>query len=93
MINKGLAPALGTDSLSSCDSLSLFDEMAFVRNRYPGLRPELVFSMATANGARALGLDRDIGCLYLGMRACFLYVDLNASNQKQIFERLTLNEI
>jgi len=93
MLDKGLEPALGTDSLASCDSLSLFDETAFVRSRYPDIAPETVFKMATANGARALGLNRNWGSLDPGKRACFLYADLDTSNKNQIFERLTCNEI
>lgn len=93
ILKKGLQPALGTDSLASCESLSLFDEMAFVRRRFPDVPPEIVFSMATMNGAGALGLGRYWGSLEPGKRACFLYVDFSASNEHQIFERLTTNEI
>ncbi len=93
MLDKGLDPALGTDSLASCDSLNLFDEAAFVRSRYPNIGPKIVFAMVTANGAKALDLDRAWGSLDKGKRACFLYADLDTSNKNHIFERLTWNEI
>ncbi|WDP92992.1 MAG: amidohydrolase family protein [Desulfobacter sp.] len=93
MLEKGIEPALGTDSLASCDSLNLFDEMAFIRRKYPDLRPEILFSMATVYGARALGVGQNWGELSPGKPACFLYANLSVSGQNQIFERLTANEI
>lgn len=93
MLEKGIEPALGTDSLASCESLNLFDETAFVRRRYPHIGPKTVFEMATLNGARVLGLDKVLGSLDTGKQACFLYADLTISNKNHIFERLTSNEI
>jgi cytosine/adenosine deaminase-related metal-dependent hydrolase len=92
MIQKGIEPALGTDSLASCESLNLFDEMAFVKNHYPGLDPELIFSMGTLNGARALGIDRWTGTLSKGKSAPFLYRSTNATNKKDLLQRITSNE-
>ena len=93
MLARGLAPALGTDSLASCDSLSLFDEMAFVREKYPGVSPGTVLSMAGINGAQALGLAPVMGRLEKKCWAGFLYVDLESSSPAQILESLTVNEI
>ncbi|SDU64596.1 amidohydrolase family protein [Desulfobacula phenolica] len=92
MIQKGIEPALGTDSLASCDSLNMFDEMAFVKNHYPRLDPEIIFSMGTINGAVALGLDRWTGTLSKGKRARFLYRSVNVTNKKDLFQRITSNE-
>ncbi len=93
MLDKGLVPALGTDSLASCDSLNMFDEMAFVRHHYPDLRPETVLTMATINGAAALGLKQSYGSLEPGKLSAFLYIDLDAPNKNYIFESLTNNEL
>ena len=40
-LDAGINVALGTDSLASSPSLNLFEEMAFVADNYPGLRPEV----------------------------------------------------
>ncbi|MEO6739157.1 MAG: amidohydrolase family protein [Chthoniobacteraceae bacterium] len=48
---------LGTDSLASTYSLSMFDEMRILSDREQWLHPADVVAMATLNGARALGLD------------------------------------
>lgn len=92
MILHGICPALGTDSLASCDSLDVFDEMAFVRKHYPALDPETLFSMATVNGARALGIDHLTGTLSTGKRAAFLYRSVRIKNKKQLFKSIVSNE-
>ncbi len=92
MIKKGLHPALGTDSLASCDSLSIFDEMAFVKKYYPGIAPEVIFSMATINGAKALSLEGLTGALLKGYKAPFLYKSLSTTNKKDLFNQIVSNE-
>jgi aminodeoxyfutalosine deaminase len=53
----GVNLCLGTDSLASTDSLSMFDEMRTLSSAAPGLAPAEILAMATVNGARALGFD------------------------------------
>ena len=53
----GVNLCLGTDSLASTDSLSMFDEMRTLSTNEPGLAPAAILEMATSNGARALGFD------------------------------------
>lgn len=53
----GVNLCLGTDSLASTDSLSMFDEMRTLSASEPGLAPVEILAMATVNGARALGFD------------------------------------
>jgi cytosine/adenosine deaminase-related metal-dependent hydrolase len=48
---------LGTDSLASTFTLSMFDEMRILGDREQWLHPADVLAMATLNGARALGLN------------------------------------
>ena len=48
---------LGTDSLASTYSLSMFDEMRILADREQWLHPADVVAMATLHGARALGLN------------------------------------
>lgn len=92
MLSKGIMPALGTDSLASCDSLSMFDEMAFVRRMYPEIPPETVLAMATVNGAHALGICRAFGALVPGCQARFLYLPVTIRNKNQLIESLTNND-
>lgn len=69
---QGVPLALGTDSLASCDSLSLWDEIAFARRWFGEcLTPRQLLTMATGNGAAALGLGGKMGALAAGRGAHF----------------------
>jgi cytosine/adenosine deaminase-related metal-dependent hydrolase len=71
--NCGIPLALGTDSLASNDSLSLWDEMRFLRREFPGLfTPEEVLEMVTMGAAKALHLESEAGSLEKGKRGDFL---------------------
>ena len=84
----GIPLALGTDSLASNDSLSLFDEARFAAERWPGLfPPEELLYLITLGGARALGLEDLTGSLVPGKRADFLVVEA-AGTPEQLPERI-----
>lgn len=71
-LEQGVPLALGTDSLASCDTLSLWDEIAFARNWFDGrLSPRQLLTMATRNGATALGLKGEMGVLEANQGAHF----------------------
>ncbi|MDD2558589.1 MAG: amidohydrolase family protein [Desulfuromonadaceae bacterium] len=73
-LRAGIPLALGTDSLASNSTLSLWDEMAFTLQWFEGAisAPQLLH-MATRGGARALQLN-DAGTLAPGKRATFVVV-------------------
>jgi 5-methylthioadenosine/S-adenosylhomocysteine deaminase len=74
----GVPVGLGTDSLASAESLSLWDEIRFAHQAHGGLlSPAEWIRMATVEGARALGLDREIGTLEPGKRADLTAVALD----------------
>ena len=69
----GIPLALGTDSLASNDSLSLWDEMRFLRRQFPGVfTPEEVLEMATMGAAGSLHVRHEAGSLEKGKKADFL---------------------
>jgi len=71
--NAGIPLALGTDSLASNDSLSLWDEMRYLQGSAPdAFNAEELLAMATLGGARALGIEAKAGSLQAGKRADFL---------------------
>lgn len=75
---KGMKVGLGTDSLASNDSLSLWDEMRFALELHKGrVSPEELLRMATLGGAEALGLTKEIGTLEPGKRADLVAVRLH----------------
>ncbi len=76
MLRRGVNVCLGTDSLASNASLSILDEMRFVRAAHPAVDPAHLLDMATRAGAAALGLDKQLGTLAPGRRADFIAVPL-----------------
>ncbi len=93
LLARNLAPALGTDSLASCGSLGIFDEMAFVRQHYRAISLPDILAMATVNGAAALGLGRYWGTLDKGKQAQFLYLEIGARTPADVMEKVTSCEI
>jgi len=76
LLAAGSLVALGTDSRASSPNLSLLEEMREAAWRHPTVPPEQFLRMATLNGARALGLDAELGTLEPGKRARFTVVPL-----------------
>ncbi|PYL30935.1 MAG: hypothetical protein DMF39_04445 [Verrucomicrobia bacterium] len=73
----GFNICLGTDSLASNDSLSLFDEMRAFRRSEPGISPDKILKMVTVNPARALRQENTLGRIRRGFRADLLAVRCN----------------
>ena len=62
----GFNICLGTDSLASNESLSLFDEMRAFRKNFPRVSPQEILQMATVNSARALRNENALGQIRSG---------------------------
>jgi len=76
MLSAGVTVALGTDSRASSPDLSVLAEMRFVAKQYPSVPRSTVLRMGTLNGARALGLDAEVGSLEPGKWADLAVVGL-----------------
>lgn len=75
----GMPLCIGTDSLASNDSLSLWDELCFAYDAYAGeLTPEELLQLATSGGAAGLGLSGQVGSLDQGKRADLQIVPLSS---------------
>lgn len=57
---------IGTDSLASNDSLSIFDEMKTIQKNFPELKTETLMSWATINGANFLQVNEKSGSIEVG---------------------------
>jgi cytosine/adenosine deaminase-related metal-dependent hydrolase len=62
----GFNICLGTDSLASNSSLSLFSEMRELLRKEPWISPREVLEMATVNAARAIGQGGTLGTIGVG---------------------------
>lgn len=92
----GVNVALGTDGAASNNDLDLFGEMrtaALLGKAVAGdaaaLPAHRVLRMATLNGARALGLDRETGSLETGKWADITAVDLGAVEAQPVYHPIS----
>ncbi|MBI3835008.1 MAG: amidohydrolase family protein [Planctomycetes bacterium] len=87
MIAAGMNVCLGTDSLASNPSLSVLDELRFLRERHPDVLIEMVLAMGTLNGAKALGFEDECGSLMVGKSADLVVLPLErpASSWDEMF--------
>lgn len=92
ILNAGLKPCLGTDSLACVDSLNMFDETAFISNAFPLVPPSEILAMATINGANALSVADRFGTLDPGKSSQFIYVPINVANRSSLLEAIVNNE-
>jgi len=70
----GFNICLGTDSLASNESLSLFAEMRAFQRSHPEISPEKIFEMVTVNPASALRQQNTLGQIRPGFRADLIAV-------------------
>lgn len=76
LLERGVVVCLGTDSLASSPTLSILDEVRFLRRRDPTLSGPLLLSMATLFGAWALRAETTTGSLRPGKSADFAVIAL-----------------
>ena len=84
--------SLGTDSAASNNDLDMIAEMhtaailaKAVANNASALPAEEVLRMATINGAKALGLDSEIGSLEVGKSADIVAIDLGGIENQPVY--------
>jgi len=85
----GISLALGTDSLASNNSLSLWDELRFALETFPDdLSEQDVLRMVTTGGAAALGITPACGSLEAGKRADFQVIGNCDGGEGTVLERV-----
>ena len=91
-LDKGILPGLGTDSLVSNTSLSMFAEMSALAKDHPGVDPEVIFAMATKGGALALQSYDRFGSIEKGKSASLLAVEFSAVALADLYSFLVQTE-
>ena len=83
MLDRGICVSLGSDGAACNNHLDMFGEMRLAAllqsiRLGPGALPaRQALIMATRNGARALGLEAEIGSIEAGKRADLILIDRN----------------
>jgi 5-methylthioadenosine/S-adenosylhomocysteine deaminase len=84
MVNRGVNVCLGTDGSMWNNSNDIFREMkgmALIHSIHSGVRslsPRNILDMATINGAKAFGVDADLGTIEKGKFADFILIETAA---------------
>jgi len=82
----GFNICLGTDSLASNESLSLFAEMRAFQRREPGISPDEILKMVTVNPAMALNQENTLGRIRPGF--CADLIAIQSSGHDNPFEHI-----
>jgi cytosine/adenosine deaminase-related metal-dependent hydrolase len=81
MLQAGVNVSLGCDSAPMDLLRDLHEVASLARIRAQSrdvMPPEMVLEMATLNGARAMGIDAEVGSIEAGKRADFIVIDMDA---------------
>ena len=97
MFDAGIPVALGTDGAASNNSLDMFETMkvcALIHKAHRWdptvLNAQKTLDLVTIEGARALGVDREIGSIESGKRADIIILEANAPNLRPLHSRETV---
>ncbi|MBQ8682074.1 MAG: amidohydrolase [Bacilli bacterium] len=83
-LKRNINVCLGTDGVGSGNNMNLFYHMSMLDNLQKGINEDStimnsyeVLKIATINGAKALGMENEIGSLEVGKKADIVIVDLD----------------
>ncbi len=91
MLEVGLKPCIGTDSLASNDRLSIFAELETLEKFFPSISPEVMVKMATLWGAEALKI-RNLGKLAPGAIAEMIAFQASYVTKDTVYEYVISSE-
>jgi len=97
MIQNGVCVGLGTDGAASNNTLNMFETMKFCallhkHSRWDPtvLRAQMTLDLATIEGARVLGMEKEIGSVEIGKAADLILVNTRSPNLTPIHGRDTV---
>ncbi len=97
MFEAGVPVGLGTDGAASNNTLDMFETMKVCALLHKAhrwdptiLNAQKVLDLATIEGAKALGVEREIGSLETGKRADIILVDAKSPNMNPIYGQDTV---
>jgi 5-methylthioadenosine/S-adenosylhomocysteine deaminase len=95
-VKAGVTVGLGTDGAASNNDLDMFEAMriaSFLHKLHTGdprvMDAQTVVEMATIGGARALGLDKQIGSIEVGKRADVIVVSMSSARQTPMYDPIS----
>jgi 5-methylthioadenosine/S-adenosylhomocysteine deaminase len=91
-LQQGITVGIGTDSAASNNGLNIISELATgiklqkLHNADISITVKDMLAMATINGAKALGLEEQIGSLAVGKYADCIIVDINLPHWQPLYD-------
>jgi 5-methylthioadenosine/S-adenosylhomocysteine deaminase len=88
-LDRGINVALGTDGVASNNNLNLFEEAKLTgllhkRDSPTEITTQEVLDMMTVNGAKALGMEDEIGSIEIGKKADLITIDLDSEEMRPV---------
>ncbi len=93
MLAVGINVCVGTDSLASNPSLSILEELRYLRRMFEDITARQLTEMGTLRAARALGMENTVGSLEPGKQADIVVVPLQATGPLDPLENLLRGEL
>jgi len=91
MRRAGISVCLGTDSLASNQSLSLFREMRLFQKTHPQVPASEILAMATVKSAQALGEGKRLGQVKPGYFADLIGIPFKKKTRGGLFDQVLAN--
>lgn len=95
-LKAGINVALGTDSAASNNNLDMFGEMRTAALLAKGVAQNAcavpameAIKMATINGAKALGIEGEVGSLSIGKTADVIAIDMDCLETQPLFDPIS----
>ncbi len=96
LVKAGVNVAIGTDGVASNNDLDMFGEMRTAALLAKGVSLDAqagdapsILKMATLNGAKALGLDEQIGSLEINKSADLIAIEINNIESQPMYEPIS----
>jgi aminodeoxyfutalosine deaminase len=83
---------IGTESIVYSESMDLFDELNFAKQRYPHIPAKEMFEWVTMNPAKAIGAEHELGSLEKGKLADIIGVSVRHDKGDDLLEQLIVGE-
>lgn len=96
MMKAGVNVGLGTDNMASdiIECMRVGQMIYRIRNKIPDEpKPEKMLEMATVNGAKALGREKEMGTIEKNKLADLIMVDYNRTNYTPLFEENVISNL
>lgn len=74
-VKEGVKCTLGTDSLASNNSLSIWEEIQTIQQHFPTMSMNTLLQWATINGAEFLGIEEEYGSFEVAKQAAVNWMD------------------